>query len=172
MKVCCRVLHVVLATVALVVALFVAPRAVAQGRTDFSLTINPLGYPAEIRAGEPSRLFLEIKNSGTTTITGIKLFSIHPEGWVVELNPPEVETLTAGSLRTIYVTVRPPANARSGRHQVSLVAEASEMRREQVFFVVVKPASYWMWVGIGVVGVIVAVFALIFVRSGSQKEAR
>ena len=138
-------------------------------KTDLTLTLFPRDYYNEVKVGEDNRLFLEVRNTGNTTITRIRLSSQGPEGWVVEFKPGEIDYLGAGSVQTVDLIIKPDSKATKGGYNVTLIAEANEMRKAETIWLNIKASSsFWLWVGIGIGAVVVAGFVFIFWRFGRQ----
>ncbi|MBI2851607.1 MAG: hypothetical protein HYX84_00675 [Chloroflexi bacterium] len=136
---------------------------------DFVLTVTPRSFNNEVRAGRENRLFVEVRNTGTDELKGIKFSSDEPRGWSVEFRPGEIERLEAGRLQTIDIIVTPEAKTTRGSHVVTVIAEANEIKRVTNIFLTVKSSSFWPLLG-GIIGVIaVAVFIFIFMRLGRQQ---
>ena len=142
----------------------------AQARVDLTLTLTPSSYTVEARAGKNTRLSLEVRNTGTEALTGVSLTSQRPEGWMVTLDPSQIASISVGETRTVDVVIRPAPTVARGDYSVTLIASAAGIQRMQYVQVRVKPASYWVWVAFAVAAVIVAVFALVFVKAGKRKK--
>ncbi len=154
-------------TVVISLVLFLLPQsAFAQDKTDLSLFLLPAHYPYEVKAGEDNIFYLEVRNYGTTDITDIVFSADKPEGWTIEFSPGQFNSIASGSLQTVDVNIRPPLDATKGKHDITIIATATEMRKVANFELEIKAASYWLWVGIGVAVVVVAGFILVFLRMG------
>jgi uncharacterized membrane protein len=155
---------------AVLLTVFLLPQPTfAQGRTDLTLTLLPYRYNFEITAGKDNLFYLEVRNTGTTTVTNIRLSSDKPEGWVIDFRPDRIDSLSPGSLQTVDVNIKPSGDAAKGELRVNIIATANEIRKVESLWVTVKIASYWLWVGIGIAVVVVAAFIFIFMRFGRQK---
>jgi len=146
------------------------------GRTELSLSLldgrNNYYYnysDNEIKAGEDQKFFLEVRNTGTELITGIKLSSEAPTGWTIEIKPAEINSLGAGSAQRVDVNIRPVGKATKERQEVAFIAQAIEIQNvKSSFFITVKPAQVWIWVWIAVGAAVVAGFVLIFLKFARQ----
>ena len=127
-------------------------------------------YNNEATAGQDNKFFLEVRNTGTKSITNIRLSAEEPEGWVIDFKPAEIDYLSPGSLQTVDVNIKLPRNVGRGGHEINFFAEANEIHKVQRFWVTVKMASLWVWVGVGGVLIVVAAFVLIYMRFGRQKS--
>jgi len=155
---------------ALMTILLLPQPALAQERqTDLTLRLVSHWSRIEATAGKDNIFFLEINNIGNKAITGIKLSSDKPEGWVIDFSPKEIDYLGPGSIQTVDVNIQPPRNTAQEQHEVTFIAEANEIRKVGKFWVTVK-TPLWLWVGVGVALVVVAIFVLIYMRYGRQKS--
>jgi len=152
---------------ALTVTLFLQP-TLSQASTDLTLILKP-DYNNGVTAGKDNILFLEIKNSGTQTITNIRLSADQPEGWNIEFTPDYIESLSPRSLQTVTINIRPPTNAIRGYQTINIIATANEITKAESLYINVKKASFWIWIIIGVSLVIVAIFIYVFMRLNRQK---
>jgi uncharacterized membrane protein len=163
-----RLLHLSLFTAVLVLSLMPVTWALAQeGKVELSLWLVPGRYYDELTPGEENTLFLEVRNTGNRTITGISLDSDAPEGWQVEFQPASIAYLDAGSVQTVDVNVVPPLSASRGDYNIALIAKANETRAVTNMYARVSGGtSFWLWVGIGVGLLVILVFVIIYLRFG------
>ncbi len=124
--------------------------ALAQKETtDLAMTLVSGNYYNRVTAGKDNTFFLELRNTGSTALTNIRLSADKPEGWVVEFSPTQIGYLAAGSLQTVEVNVRPDSKASKTDYQITLIAEANEIRKVSPIWVTVQSTSFWLWVGGG-----------------------
>jgi uncharacterized membrane protein len=162
-----RVFSVIVAFVIIGILAF-SSQVYAQPKADLFLTLFPSSYNVQVRAGKENHVALDVSNYGTVPITRIILSSDVPEGWVVIFEPETLETLGPGSAVRVDVDIRPPSAVSGSRYIVGLVATASEVTASQSIEVLVKPSSYWLWVGMGVAATVVLAFVLVFLRQGRR----
>jgi uncharacterized membrane protein len=138
-----------------------------QGRQDLSLRLVSRSNYAEITAGESKVLLLEVKNVGTTTIDGVELSALQPEGWTVDFDPDRIASLGPEDSQVVEVTLHTPPKSTKERHEVILRADSDAVHRAlSVWMTVEAREGMWLWVG-GILAVLVAAgFALIFWRFG------
>ena len=157
-------------TAVLVAVLLLPQTALAQEKQfDLFMRLTPHRYPIEATAGKDNSFSLEINNTGTEAITDLQLSSDKPEGWVIDLNPSSVNRLAPGSIYTVDVNIKPPADAGKGEYEISFIAEASDIRKVEKAWISVKLAQQWVWVGVGGILVVIIAFVLIYLRFGRQK---
>jgi uncharacterized membrane protein len=128
----------------------------------------PGGYYDRIQAGTETQLYLELRNMGTSTITGIHFNAGLPKGWVIRFDPQEVASLTAGSSITADAFITPEKNA-GGGYNITLLAEADQTRAAtSAYFNVKGGSNLWLWLGIGLGIIIIVAFILVFIRQGKN----
>jgi uncharacterized membrane protein len=139
-------------------------------KTDLTLTIVPDGYYNVINAGEEKTIFLEVGNGSRTTLENIWLSVDAPKDVTVEFNPAVIDRLPPGNVQTVDVALKIASNAAKGEHNITVIAQANEMRRVTSFYVRVESTSlFWVWVGAGIAAVLIAGFVVIFMRFGRDK---
>jgi len=144
----------------------VVPAQPTDVKTDLVLNLLPGSYYDRIQAGVETPLYLEIRNQGDTTITGIHFKAGLPKDWSVRFVPSDLAALTAGSSNTIEAYLTTDSNA-GGGYNVTFLAEADQTRGATTAYFNVKGGSnFWLWVGIGIGAVVIAGFIWIFLRFG------
>ncbi len=163
-----RAIWLVLVLITLLVFSSAPSPTLAQNKTDLSLFLLPTGPNYEIIAGEDNKYYLEVRNYGIESITNIILSADKPEGWAVVFTPDRLSTLAPGSLQTVDVYIRVPQDAVKGKHNITFIATANEIRKVANYDFTIQSPSYWLWVGIGVAVVVIAGFILVFLRMGRK----
>ncbi|MDD4859800.1 MAG: NEW3 domain-containing protein [Dehalococcoidales bacterium] len=125
-------------------------------------------YYNEVKAGQDNRFYLELRNYGTRPLTNIRLISDKAEDWVVEFTPANLAYLGTGEAQTVDINIRPPDKINRGEYRFTVIAEATETRRAESFWVRVDSQSYWLWIAAIVGAVVVAGFIIIFIRFGRK----
>lgn len=136
----------------------------AQVKYDLSIRLISRDYYAGVEAGQDNAYFLEIRNMGNAAINNIKLSAEAPEGWTIQIQPSNINSVEAGSLQTVNINIRPASNAVSRDYQINIIADANEIRKVESVYVRVEGGSYWIWIGAAVVAVLIAAFIFIFLR--------
>jgi uncharacterized membrane protein len=168
MKMNGKLLWLFLSAVGLAMLLLPYP-LLAQETVRLTLTLLPGDYYHEVIAGKDNSFFLEIRNTGNKALTNIRLSVNVPDGWAIQFAPDKISSLSAGSLQTVDVNIKPDGKASRREYGFTIIAEANETRKVESIWVTVKSSSFWLWVGGGVAIVVVAVFVLIYLRLERQK---
>jgi uncharacterized membrane protein len=139
---------------------------VPDNKTNLVLNLLPGSYYDRIPAGEETQLFMEIRNQGDITITGIRFDASLPKGWSVRYVPPELAALTKGSSNTIEAFITPAAHTGRGVN-VTFIAVADQTRAvTSAYFNVESGSNLWLWVGLGLGVIVIVGFILVFLRQG------
>lgn len=140
----------------------------AQGdKVELTLRLLPGHYYTKIVPGENKTLYLEIENTGDSSITNIWLSSDKPEGWVVDFEPESIDYLGAGSNQAIDVNVVAARDTDKGEHTLTFIAEADQTRTVTSTVLRIESTfTLWLWVGLGVVVLTIAGFILLYRRFG------
>jgi uncharacterized membrane protein len=140
-----------------------------EDRTRLDLRLLPGYYFSEVIPGERNTMYLDVVNTGEGAVTDITLRADMPEGWSVSFSPASVDYLAEGESHPVDIVVIPAEDARRGEYNVVLIAEANETRAvTSTTFRVESGASFWTWVGVVVVAVVVAGFTFVYLRMGRQ----
>jgi uncharacterized membrane protein len=163
-----------LALPTLVLCLFlIGPVATQAQPGKFDLTLWVVPGPGDstdmVKPGQEKHLFLEVRNNSNSPINGIRFSSTTPDDWKVAFSPQSLDSLSSGSTYAVDVTITPPPNTGNGNYTVSLIATANETRAVTSAFLRVEGGlSVWAWVGFGVIGLIIIVFILVYLRYGRK----
>jgi uncharacterized membrane protein len=168
MKINNKLLQIFLSVIGMAMLLLPDP-LLAQETGSLSLTLLPDEYDHEVTAGYESSFSLEVRNTGDENLTNIKLSANVAEDWIILFDPDSIDSLSAGSLQTVNVKIRPDLGMDNGEYKVTFIAEANETRKVESVWVKVKSSSLWLWVIGGVAILVVAVFVFIYMRLNSQK---
>ncbi|MBA7702844.1 hypothetical protein ES703_111619 [subsurface metagenome] len=140
-----------------------------EAKVDLSLRILPEYYYKEVTPEEDNTLFMEIRNNGDTEITNIRFDSDIPKGWIVDFKPASISSLSASSSQTVDVNIIPSRDTGRGEYNLTFIAEANETRAvASTMMRIESGSSFWLWVGTGLVAIVIAGFVIIFIRFGKQ----
>ena len=116
------------------------------------------------QAGKDNYFTLAVANSGTGVIDNISLSTNKPKGWTVELSQTNINSVAAGDYQTVEMNIKPPADAISGDYELIVRASGTQASDSLEIRVTVKTSSLWGWVGIGIIVLVIAGLAVIFMR--------
>jgi uncharacterized membrane protein len=116
------------------------------------------------QAGKDNYFTIAAYNNGTGAIENISLSTNKPRGWTVELSLTNIPSVAAGVYQTVDMNIKPPADAISGDYEIFVKATGTQASDELEIRVTVKTSSLWGWVGIGIIVLVIAGLAVIFLR--------
>jgi len=122
-------------------------------------------YNTTVKAGKDNIFSIEVGNLGTDAIDNITFSSLKPTGWTIDFSPEKIDSLSAIDSQTIDVNIKPPTKTIAGDYQITLRASSEQVSREEVDIrVTVETPTIWGWVGVGIIVLVVAGLAYIFMR--------
>jgi uncharacterized membrane protein len=143
----------------------------------YTMTMSTPGdlLSAHGSAGSASTVTLEITNTGTAALDGVKLNATPPTGWTVTYDPKDPISVPPGQTPgTITATITPSAEAVAGDYVVSFNATsaagdntAAATAHSDIRFTV-ETSPIWALVGIGVIAVIVIALFYVFRTYGRR----
>jgi len=117
------------------------------------------------QAGKDNYFTLAVANSGTGDIDNISLSPYNkPRGWTVELSLTNITSVASGNFQTVEMNIKPPADAISGDYEIIVRASGTQASEDLKIRVTVKTSAIWGWVGIGIIVLVIAGLAVIFMR--------
>ena len=94
--------------------------------------------------------------------------SFKPENWKVEFKPEQMETLEAGDLKQVDVSITPYDEALVGDYSVNLKIDGEKSSKTMEFRVSVKASSAWAWIGIAVIVIVIVLLTILFRKLGRR----
>lgn len=130
--------------------------AVVTGTYEMELTTPDGRLSSDITPGGDKVIELEVKNTGTSSLTDISLSSNTPPEWNVEFEPANITSLEPGESATVKARVTASDNAIAGDYVVEMSAGSPEISSDASFRISVKTSMLWGWVGVLMIGVVIA----------------
>jgi uncharacterized membrane protein len=121
-------------------------------------------YNTTATAGRDNYFSVEVLNNGSAAIDDITFSSSKPSGWTIEFSPDKIDSLGAMSSQTIEANIKPPAKTIAGDYQITLKANGKQISDDVDIRVTVKTPTIWGWVGVGIIVLVVAGLAFVFMR--------
>ncbi len=121
---------------------------VITGTYEMTLT-TPTGLlSTDITAGGSRQVELEVRNTGSSGLTDIKLSFKAPAKWEVTFDPKSVDALAPGKSTQVFANIKADKNAIAGDYVANLEAKTPEVTSKAAFRVSVKTSLMWGWAGI------------------------
>lgn len=130
--------------------------AVVTGKYEMELTTPDGRLSSDITPGGDKVIELEVKNTGTSSLKDISLSSNTPPEWNVEFEPANITSLEPGESATVKARVTASDNAIAGDYVVEMSAGSPEISSDASFRISVKTSMLWGWVGVLMIGVVIA----------------
>ncbi len=133
----------------------------------YLMVLAPSGesYNTKAKAGEDNFFSIEVGNLGSAAIENITFSSTKPSGWTIEFSPEKIESLPALDFQTVDINIKPPTETIAGDYRISVRASGNEASEEINFIrVTVETPTIWGWVGVGIIVLVVAGLAYVFMR--------
>jgi uncharacterized membrane protein len=138
--------------------------AIVTAKYDMSLTTPDGLLNTKATAGKDNYFAVVMSNTGTAPIDNITFNVNKPSGWTVVLTPDKLDSLPAGTSKTIEANIKPPAKAIAGDYGLLISAEAMQRSVDINIRVTVEAPSIWGWVGVIIILLVIAGVAFVFMR--------
>lgn len=125
-------------------------------------------------AGREKRWVLFVWNEGSAPITDLNFYvTSKPKDWEVNFEPKKIPTLNpidprAPEFHKVEVKIKPKEKAVPGDYVVGISVAGKEDKADLELRVTVGKPAVWGWIGVGIVGVVVAALVLVFVKLGRR----
>lgn len=141
----------------------------------YDMKIEPGGgrYNTEATAGDDNYFAITVINIGTAPLEKITFSSSisgSPSGWRVTFNPDKIDNLAVGDRREVQVNIKPARKTIAGDYMVNISAdtEAKNAFASASIRVTVLVPTVWGWVGVGIIVLVIAGLAVLFMRLGRR----
>jgi uncharacterized membrane protein len=138
--------------------------AVVTANYEMALTTPDGLLNTSATAGRDNFFTIQVQNPGTASIDNITFSSDQPTDWAVTFNPERIASLNAGSAQTVTVNIKPEAKAISGDYGITLTAEGKQASQSMALRVTVNTPTIWGFVGVGIIVLVFAGLAFVFIR--------
>jgi uncharacterized membrane protein len=138
--------------------------AVVTAKYDMSLSTPDGLLNTKATAGKDNYFSVVMNNTGTAPIDNITFSVNKPSGWTVLLSPDKLDSLPAGTSKTIEVNIKPPAKAIAGDYGLLISAEAMQRSVDINIRVTAEAPSIWGWVGVVIILLVIAGVGFVFMR--------
>ncbi len=139
----------------------------AEVTARYNLTMQPVSerYNTKATAGEGNIFSVELGNLGTAPVDNIKFTPTKPEGWKIEFEPEQIDSLPAMDSQTIDLNIVPPAETIAGDYSITVRASGEQTAsKEMSIRVTVETPTVWGWVGVVIIAIVVVGLVVVFMR--------
>jgi len=148
-------------------------KAIVTAKYDLEVEPSSGLLNTKATAGKDNYFTVSIINTGSADIEKINFSSRitgGPSGWSITFSPESIDSLPAGDTREIQVDLKPAEKTIAGDYMVTISAEPEAKNAFGSFDlrVTVLTPTIWGWVGIGIVILVIAGLAFMFMRLGRR----
>lgn len=148
-------------------------KAIVTAKYDLDLKTETGRLNTNATAGSDNYLKISITNTGSADLEKIDFSSKitgGPAGWSITFDPKKIDSLPVGSTREVQVNIKPDKKTISGDYMLTISAEPeSKYAFDSLDIrVTVLTPTIWGWVGVGVVVLVIAGLAAMFIRLGRR----
>jgi uncharacterized membrane protein len=148
-------------------------KAIVTAKYDIDVSPSTGLLNTKATAGKDNYFNVSVTNTGSADIEKINLSSKitgGPSGWSITFSPESIDSLPAGDKREIQVDIKPTAKTISGDYMITISAEPEAKNAFGSFNlrVTVLTPTIWGWVGVGIVVLVIAGLAFMFMRLGRR----
>ena len=118
--------------------------------------------------GKEANLSFYVKNTGSAPQSNVRFLSFKPENWKVGFKPEKLETLPAGELKQVEMTITPGDQALVGDYSVAISVEGEKVSKNMELRVTVRASTAWGWVGIGIIVLVLVGLVGLFIKFGRR----
>lgn len=122
----------------------------------------------EASPGKTVSFSLFVKNNGSAPNRNIAFSSFKPENWGTAFKPEKIDVLAPGEMKQVEVTIKPGQQTLVGDYSVGVLTSGEKAEKTVEMRVTVKASSAWGWIGIGLIVLVIAGLALLFVKMGRR----
>lgn len=138
--------------------------AVVTAKYAASLTTPDGLLNTKATAGKDNYFSVVITNTGSAAMDDITFSSQKPSGWTIEFSTEKIDSLPAGTSKTIDVNIKPPSKAIAGDYGILISATAMQKANDLNIRVTVETPTIWGWVGVIIILLVIAGVGFVFMR--------
>lgn len=138
----------------------------------YAMTLSTPGDRLNVNgsAGSQIRQVIEVENSGTSPLEGVRLTASNPSGWSVRFEPAEVPAIPAGGQPAqVTAIISPSGDAIAGDYEVTITASSDTAASETLALrVTVETSLLWGLIGVALIVAVLAGLWWVFQRYGRR----
>lgn len=142
--------------------------AVITASYDITLTTKTGRLSTELTSGKDNHYKLLVTNNSSTSVENITLSSTEPEGWQVDFDKKEIDSIEAGEELEVDVVINPPEKTIAGDYMLTFDVSSENSTDSIELRATVETPTIWGIVGIGIIVIVIVGVAIIFTRLGRR----
>ncbi len=148
-------------------------KAIVTAKYDLGLEPSTGRLNTSATAGQDNYFTISITNTGSADLEKVNFSSKitgNPTGWSITFAPEKLDVLPVGGTREIQVNIKPAQKTIAGDYMITMSAEPESkyaFGSLDIRLTVLTP-TIWGWVGVGIVVLVIAGLAVMFMRLGRR----
>jgi uncharacterized membrane protein len=148
-------------------------KAIVTAKYDLGLEPSTGRLNTSATAGKDNYFIISITNTGSADLEKVNFSSKitgNPTGWSITFAPEKLDVLPVGGTREIQVNIKPAQKTIAGDYMITMSAEPESkyaFGSLDIRLTVLTP-TIWGWVGVGIVVLVIAGLAVMFMRLGRR----
>jgi uncharacterized membrane protein len=148
-------------------------KAIVTAKYEISVESSIGRLNTNATAGKDNYFTILVTNTGSADLQKIEFSSSimgKPTGWSISFDPQNIDVLPVGAKREVRVDIKPAQKTISGDYMVAISASPESgyaFSNIDVRVTVLTP-TIWGWVGVGIVVLVIAGLAVMFMRLGRR----
>jgi uncharacterized membrane protein len=148
-------------------------KAIVTAKYDLGLEPSTGRLNTSATAGKDNYFTISITNTGSADLEKVNFSSKitgNPTGWSITFAPEKLDVLPVGGTREIQVNIKPAQKTIAGDYMITISAEPESkyaFGSLDIRLTVLTP-TIWGWVGVGIVVLVIAGLAVMFMRLGRR----
>ena len=137
-------------------------------RGNYGIALNLEKYSIKVQAGRKAETNVKIYNTGSSSLTDVKLKVNAPKGWAVNVKPERVASLKKDGVAVFTLTITVPENTDAGDYLVTLQAVSDQKTEEEQLRVTVEKGGRQTYIGIGMIAAALVLLLIILRKYGRR----
>jgi uncharacterized membrane protein len=143
--------------------------AIVKSYYSISLTTPSGNLATSTVSGQENTMTMRVVNNSSVALENITLNAQKPDNWEISFKPDsKIASIPAGQQSDISVVIKPPKDTITGDYNITLSANDSNISNSMVIRVMVSASSIWGFVSIGIIVLVVAGLAFLFLKLGRR----
>ncbi|MCJ7666606.1 MAG: NEW3 domain-containing protein, partial [Actinobacteria bacterium] len=143
-------------------------KAIVTSTYQMDFTTKTGMLSTDVTSGKDNHYKLLITNNGSANIDKISITSTEPEGWIIDFDQDEIETLAAGEEIEIDANIKPADKTLAGDYMVTFNTKSENAEDSIELRITVETPTIWGIVGIAIIVIVIVAIGIIFARLGRR----
>ena len=119
-------------------------------------------------AGSEIRQEIDIDNTGTAPLEGLKPSGSSPNGWTVTFDPATIDTIQPNTTGKVTAIIKPAADAITGDYETTITVSNDKANGDVKIRTTIETSQIWALIGIGLIVIVVVGLFWVFRTYGRR----